>query len=251
MRIIVHSAMALFLLAPAGLRAETPRTPRLSTAALKLLTPAGYRVAVTAFSGLDEHGAPEFLVALADAEEDWPSRPVTLLLVRGDREAVVEDTVVLHNEPPAPGEPALAPNYCFGLSRENVGDGDLFLLKTRGAWGGSGAANYSDFFRPEKGKLRLVKSFLHGRMDNYYFTVFENAAYDAHVECARGEKHGRAYVYTCWLEVTKLRFNGTDLVPVGSERLLERKGNRYLSDSYWFISTRKELQKKAAPANGP
>jgi hypothetical protein len=250
MRVAVLLSATLALLVPVDLSAAKPPVPRPSATALKQLTPAGYRVAVALLCDADPGGVPEFLVALSDLDEESPSKTVTLLLVRGDHQPVVEDSVLLHSEPPHPGDRALAPNYCFGVSRQNVGAGDLFLVTSRGAWGGSGAINYFDFFRPENHKLRLVKSFQHPRMESYYFTVFENAAYDAEVQCVRGEKHGNAYVYTCWLQVTKFLFNGTDLLPVASERMREQKGNRFLKDQYWFISLKRALQNREVFASG-
>lgn len=250
MKTTAHLALALTVLTLAALTTATARTPHLSATAQRKLTPPGYRVAVALLADVDPQGVPRFLVALDDLDQASPEKVVMLLLVRGDREAVVEDSVALHTEPFRPDEPAWPPNYCFRLSKENVGDTDLFLLTTRSASGGSGAVNYNDFFTLEGHTLRLVKSFRHGRMDNYYFTVFQNAAYDADVKCVRGEKHGKAYVYTCWLQVTKFRFNGTDLVPVASERMREKKGNRFLEDDYRWISLKGALEAKEVFADG-
>ena len=92
-------------------------------------------------------------------------------------------------------------------------------------------------------KLERVKSFVHGRADLPYFTLYENAAYNAELACKRGAKHGKAYVYTCYLQVTKYVFDGEALRAVGSERMRERQGNRFLNERYVFISVRKALQK--------
>ena len=80
-------------------------------------------------------------------------------------------------------------------------------------------------------------------MEQTYFAVYKNAIYDAQCVCTRGEKHGNAYVYTCYLQVTKYAFDGQTIQPVGSERMREMRGNRFLQDKYWFISVLKALQK--------
>ena len=64
-------------------------------------------------------------------------------------------------------------------------------------------------------------------------------------------KHGKAYLYTCSLQVTKYGFNGEEIRAVGSERMREQTGNRFLSEKYWFISVLKALQKKEIFAQTP
>ena len=81
-------------------------------------------------------------------------------------------------------------------------------------------------------------------MTRPYFALYENAAYDADLHCSRGEKRGKAYVYTCYLEVTKYVFDGEAIRAVGSERMRQRQGNRFLDEKYWFISVLKALQRK-------
>ena len=69
---------------------------------------------------------------------------------------------------------------------------------------------------------------------------------------APGEKkHGNAYVYTCYLLVTKYAFDGQAIRPVASERMREQRGNRYLQDKYWFISVLNALQKNEIFAQAP
>jgi hypothetical protein len=51
--------------------------------------------------------------------------------------------------------------------------------------------------------------------------------------------------------VTKYTFDGEAIRPVGSERMREQKGNRFLQDKYWFISVLKALQKHEIFAPAP
>ena len=88
-------------------------------------------------------------------------------------------------------------------------------------------------------------------MEQTYFAVYKSAIYDAECVCTRGEKHGKAYAYTCYLQVTKYAFDGQAIRPVGSERMREQRGNRYLQDKYWFISVLKALQKNEIFTQSP
>lgn len=231
--------LLVFLTASAAAaRSDTP----LSAAALQPLIPDGYRLDRTLAVRPASHGRGEYLVALSDVDESDPAKPVMLLLVSTGAKTVIEDRMALHTEPR--GKPALveAPNYVGALSHQKIGDADLVLVATIGSWGGSGSLHYFDFFRPEGHKLHLVKSFSHGWMQVPYFAVYENAVYDAELGCRRGEKIGKAYVYTCWLDVTKFGFANGEMLPVSSKRMREHQGNRYLGDKYRFISVLKALR---------
>jgi hypothetical protein len=217
----------------------------LSAAALKGLTPEGYKVEKTIPCQPDEAVELEYLVALVDAEDrQIPARPVVLLLVALGKKVVVEDRVTLHDASNTGNFWDGPPNYLKGLSRESVGGGDLFLIRSVLSGGGSGSLHYFDFYRLEKKHLRLVTSFSHQRMQQTYFAVYRDAVYDAECICSRGQKHGDAYIYTCYLQVTKYTFDGQTLRPVGSERMREQRGNRYLQDKYWFISVLNALRNK-------
>jgi hypothetical protein len=216
----------------------------LSATALKELTPEGYKIEKTIACEPDQGAQQEHLVALADADDhQFATKPVMLLLVAAGKEVVVEDSVTLHNDANTGKFWDRQPNYFNGLTRENVGGSDLFLVRSVLSGGGSGSLHYFDFYTLDKKKLRLVKSFSHQRMEQTYFAVYKNAVYDAERVCARGEKHGNAYVYTCYLQVTKYVFDGQAIRPVGSERMREQRGNRYLQEKYWFISVLNALQK--------
>jgi hypothetical protein len=224
----------------------------LSAAALKELTPEGYRIEKTIACQPDQGAQQEYLVALADANDNQiPARPVMLFLVATGKKIVVEDRVTLHSDIDTGKFWDGPPNYFSGLTKEKVGDGDLFLIRSVLSGGGSGSLHYFDFYRPEKKKLHLVKSFSHQRMEQTYFAVYRNAVYDAERICTRGEKHGNAYVYTCYLQVTKYAFDGQTIRPVGSERMREQRGNRYLQDKFWFISVLKALRENEIFAQAP
>jgi hypothetical protein len=226
---------------PAGAATASTHRTALSAAALKELVPEGYKVEKTIACDPEQGARHEYLVALSEPEDvDIPERPVMLFLVAVGKKILVEDRVTLHNAGGA--DDFGPPNYFTGMTRENVGGVDLFLVHSALSAGGSGSTHYFDFYRPEKKKLRLVKSFSHSRMERTYFAVYKSAVYDADVHCSRGEKHGKAYVYTCYLQVTKYVFDGQAFHPGGSERLREQRGNQFLQDKYWFISVLKALQ---------
>jgi hypothetical protein len=88
-------------------------------------------------------------------------------------------------------------------------------------------------------------------MEVPYFAVYKDAMYDAECVCTRGEKHGKAFIYTCYLQVAKFAFDGEAIRPVGSERMREQKGNRFLVDKYRYISVLKALQKHEIFAPAP
>jgi hypothetical protein len=239
-RVLVLVSIVALTVSLAG--AATIQPVPLSPAALQALVPEGYRIVRTIACDPSSRGRAEYLVALSDVDESEPMRPVMLLLVAAGDKAIVEDSLLLHNESRGPREPSLAPNYLSDMARERVGEGDLLLVTTIGSWGGSGSIHYFDFFRPEKHKLRLVKGFSHGRMEVPYFALYGNAAYDAELICSRGEKRGKAYEYTCYLQVTKFVFANNQMLPVSSERMREQRGNRYLQDKFRFVSVLKALR---------
>jgi hypothetical protein len=244
---------AIFILPlPANAAAASTHRADPSAAALKELTPEGYKIEKTIACEPDQGAQHEHLVVLADADDHRiAAKPVMLLLVAAGKKIVVEDSVTLHNDANTGKFWDGPPNYFSGLTRENVGGGDLFLVRSVLSGGGSGSLHYFDFYRLEKKKLRLVKSFSHQRMEQTYLAVYKNAIYDAECVCTRGEKHGKAYVYTCYLQVTKYAFDGQAIRPVGSERMREQRGNRYLQDKYWFISVLKALQKNEIFTQAP
>ena len=240
---LLIAAISVLTLPANGAAASTHRAD-LSAAALKELTPEGYKIEKTIACEPGPGVQHEHLVALADADDHQiAAKPVMLLLVAAGKKILVEDSVILHNDANTGRFWDGQPNYFSGLTRENVGGGGLFLVRSVLSAGGSGSLHYFDFYRPEKKKLRLVKSFSHQRMEQTYFAVYKNAIYDAESVCTRGEKRGKAYVYTCYLQVTKYAFDGQAIRPVGSERMREQRGNRYLQDKYRFISVLKALQK--------
>lgn len=239
---LLISAIVFLPLQAIALAASTKQS-ELSTTVLKGLTPEGYKVEKAINCTLNKGTQHEYLIALSDVDSDAiPARPVMILLVAVGKKIAVEDRVILHNDASTGNFWDGPPNYSSGISREKVGRGDLFLVRSVLSGGGSGSLHYFDFYRPEGKKLRLVKSFSHGRMERTYFAVYRNAVYDAERVCTRGERRGRAYVYTCYLQVTKYTFDGQAIRPVGSERMREQHGNRFLEEKYWFMSVLKALR---------
>jgi hypothetical protein len=123
-----------------------------------------------------------------------------------------------------------------------VGTRKLILLRTTVFGGGSGSLQYFDFYDIQAGKLSLIKSFAHGRFESYYFALYQNNVYDAELVCQRGERQGKSFVYTCYLQVARYDLDGRTFVQTGTERMAERRGNRFLEDSYRFLSVEKALR---------
>lgn len=207
----------------AGGSATTLRAEQggLSPAALKRLTPEGYRVEKTIVYGANKAGEHDVVVALSGANDTQiEDLPVMLLLVAVGKKIVVKDRMIphqTHSDKFWDGPP----NYFDGMTKENVGGHDLILVSSTLSGLGSGSLHY------------------------------KNSIYDAEKVCTRGEKHGKAFVYTCYLQVTKYAFDGETIQPVATERMREQHGNRFLGDKYWFISVRKALQKNEVFAQTP
>ena len=219
------------------------RVRGLSAAAVQAMTPEGYKLAKhipwpTAGGDQDYRVA-----AFSDANEPEATKPVTVLLLGWNGQWVIHDTVLPHHDR-RPGAPDYeAPNYFTEMSRVQVDSRFLILLRTTVFGGGSGSLQYFDFYDVRSQKLVLVKSLSHGRMEGDYFALYKNAVFDADLVCRRGERHGRSFVYTCYLDVKKYAFDGSSITAIGSERLGERQGPWFLSDSYRFMNVEKALEK--------
>jgi hypothetical protein len=81
-------------------------------------------------------------------------------------------------------------------------------------------------------------------MERYYFALYKDTIFDADLVCRRGERHGRSFVYTCYLEVKKYAFDGGSITAIGSERFHERQGPWFLSDSYRFMNVKRALENR-------
>ena|ERR1051326_63459 len=124
------AAICILLLSANAAPASIHR-PDLSAAALKELTPEGYKIEKTIACELDQGAQHEHLVALADADDHQiAAKPVMLLLVAAGKKIVVEDSVTLHNDANTGKFWDGSPNYFSGLTRENVGGRDLFLVRS-------------------------------------------------------------------------------------------------------------------------
>lgn len=116
---------------PVDAGAASTQRVGLSAAALKALTPEGYKIEKTAACEPDPVAQHEYLIALADADNHQiPEKPVMLLLVAAGKKILVEDRVILHNDAKTGEFWDGPPNYLGGLTRENVGGDDLFLVRS-------------------------------------------------------------------------------------------------------------------------
>ena len=222
--------------------------PALPAAVLQTVTPAGYKVDAAIGLSKTGGGSRQYLLALSDQIADdsnsaeIPEKVPMVLLARMDKTLVVQDQVLLHSS--GEDDTGNTPNYFTKMSAEDVGAGKLYLLTSMQFGGGSGSEHFFDFYRVHNDKLQLMKSFSHGRMQRPYFAIYQNAIYDGKLHCERGEKHGKAYIYTCRIDVTKYVYDGAAVRAIGTQPMRIRQGNRYLSDSYWFVSVSKALRNK-------
>src|SRR5229473_6545145 len=80
---------------PANTAAASTHRADFSAAALKELTPEGYKIEKTIACEPDQGAQHEHLVALADADDNQiAAKPVMLLLVAAGKKILVEDSVI-------------------------------------------------------------------------------------------------------------------------------------------------------------
>jgi len=216
-------------------------------AALATVIPQGYQAAAVVPCELEAGGKGRFVAALVDeaAQADtngsapWPERNVRLLyLVWAKGRWTVLDSMDVSAK-----DPTLAPQFADAVSVVTVGTANLLFVRTAWSAGGSGSWHYFLFITAVDGHLRLVRRFEHERMQRGLLTLRDERLYDANVACSRGEKKGKAYVYSCYLDTREFTYDGEHLTEVRRERLEERSGNRFLDETYWNISLRSVLQK--------
>ncbi|HXA19753.1 MAG TPA: hypothetical protein VN380_22410 [Thermoanaerobaculia bacterium] len=141
------------------------------------------------------------------------------------------------------GTDSLIPQYLNGISVVPVGRGSLLYVYTNWSRGGSGSRHYYQFFTAVSGRLMLLKTFEHERMERGYLCLTGHRIYDATLVKRRGAKNGNAYLYACFLDVTELTYDGQRILAVRSERVEERIGNRFLEESYRNMSLRSILRR--------
>jgi len=241
-RIFMAAALAVpFLVADAGARPVRG----IAYTTISALAPEGYKP--------EKHipwkakSADIRIVAFSDAavpdndDETLPTKPVVLGLLVWKGKWTLQDKVLPHYNTGTVDEEW--PNYFNDLDQVEVGGHKLILLRTTVLGGGSGSGQYFDFYEIKGDKLSLIKSVAHGCFESYYFALHGKNVYDADLVCQRGKKHGKSFIYTCYLQVTRYGFNGRAFVKTGSERLQEKKGNWFLCDSYRFMSVKRALEK--------
>ncbi len=245
-------ALAVISIGPSAM-AAAPAVHGVSEATLGTFAPPGYEFLKHIPWSAGPNGEALRIVAFSDVvdSEDtasgWqaiPQQPVMFRLLRWRKEWSVLDTVLPHHQEPAKtGAFDWAPNYFADLDRVRVGDASLILARSVASAGGSGSLNYFDFSVVERDRLKLVKSFEHGRFERYYFAMQGDSVFDGELVCKRGERRKGSYVHTCYIQVTRYGFDGRSLVATGSERLGERRGNFALQDDYRFVSVGEALAK--------
>jgi hypothetical protein len=205
--------------------------------ALSKLLPPGYRTAAVLPCSLEADRKGRFVAALTDDDPDQPEKPVRLLYLAWNRGWTVLDSVEIA------GTESLTPQYLNGISVVPVGQGSLLYVYTNWSAGGSGSRHYNQFFTAVSGRLVLLKTFEHERMQRGYLCLSGHRIYDAKLVKRRGQKKGNAYIYACFLDVTEFTYDGQRILAVRSERVEERTGNRFLDESYWNISLRSILRR--------
>jgi hypothetical protein len=214
--------------------ANVPKPP--TDSELRLLVPAGFRLAMQLQYDFEGRGYPQFLLALADGNSEAPQKPIELLYVGWEGKWVIRDRRPIQSQGTGEYAKFWSPNYVNTLRLETIGHRQLVYVYSNSCWGGSGSNHLYSFYSVRDGRLTLLKQFEHERMMRFYFCLRNGAIYDAVLVKNRGAKHGNAYVYTCYLAVTKYSCDGNSIVMVGSEKLREMTGNRFLDEKYWNMS---------------
>jgi hypothetical protein len=233
-RILAIGLFAIFLCAAQGFTKDLPRY--LSDSELRLFIPDGYQSAKVLRYDLARKGYSQYLVALSDGNSADPQKPITLLYIDWDKKWYVKDKEVITNSD-------YMGNYYGDMRIETIGQTNLLYVYSYYSDGGSGSTHYYRFYSIEEGKLSLLKAFEHSRMERLYFCIWNNAIYDSELVKQRGEKKGNAFVYTCYLNVTKFTCDGKAIVALGAQRLREKQGNRFLDEQYWCMSVQNALKK--------
>ncbi len=234
--------LALAVLVAVASTVATPATADIISAdarsALTAILPPGYRTAAVIPSALGEHDKGHLVAVLVDTETDRPERVVRLLHLAWNGRWSVLDNVAI-----AGRDATLLPQYLSGVSVVKVGAQNLLYVYTTWSGGGSGGMHYFQFFKAVGTRLQLVRGFEHVRMEHGFFTLHNDRIYDADIVCTRGEKKGRGYVYACHLDAKEYSFDGEHLVETRRERMEERTGNRFLSETYRNLSLHAEIMR--------
>jgi hypothetical protein len=200
-------------------------------AALAKLLPPGYRTDAVFKSRLEGGDNGHFIAALVDTDSEQPRKSVRLLHLSWNGRWTILDSIELSGTASEP-----APQYLNGISMVKVGQGNLLYVYSNWSGGGSGSVHYYQFFTAHSGHLKLVRTFEHERMERGYLCLRNERIHDARAICDRGEKKAEAYAYACHLETTEFTYDKGRIVAIGGKRLAERKGNRFLGETYWNMS---------------
>lgn len=236
-RHLVTTILVVLAVSPPAATAQA--VSREAGAALAKILPEGYRTAAVIPYALGSGHTDRFVAALVDTDDDLPERVARLLYLSWNgRRWTVLDSIEI-----AGRDPELNPQYLSGISVVKVGSADLLYVYTTWSRGGSGSLHYFQFFKVVAGHLKLVRAFEHDRMERGFLCLRNNRIYDAAVACSRGEKRGRAYVYSCYLDTKEFTYDGRSVTTTRTERLEERTGNRFLDETYHNLSLRSILQR--------
>jgi hypothetical protein len=208
-----------------------------STKALGNIIPDGYKLAQTI--KIDNIGvsSPHYIIALSDTVDDMPLKPILLLHISWQNK-----WSLIENIPPTESKEEFGPNIVNSMKLETVGAQKLLYIYTITWGGGSGSEHYYSLYSIKEGVVRLLKTFEHERMERLYFCMYNNSIYDAKVVKVRGEKKGKAYIYTCYWNVTKYTCNEDSIIAVESDKCREMKGNRFLDEKYRCMSLLKAIK---------
>jgi hypothetical protein len=103
----------------------------LPASALREVTPPGYKVEKTIDCGPGQVDQHEYLVAVSDIDDSRiAAKPIVLLLIAAGKTIVVEDRVTPRNTANTGKFWDGPPNYFTGITRENMGGRDLFLVRS-------------------------------------------------------------------------------------------------------------------------
>lgn len=241
------SPILLFLfLAASTAHATIQSESKPSDSDLQKLLPDGYRVDKVLRCKVGEEGGLHFLAVLSDQNQTSPEKPIRLLYIDGKEKWFVIDSLQICGE-----DAQYPPNYVETMSIETVGDREVIFLYTMAWGGGSGSNHFYQFFTIANGRLQLLKAIEHERMLRFYFCLYNHRIFDMKLVKIRGEKRGKAFVYTCYLEATEYTYDGKNIVPLRTERFREKQGNRFLDEDYRCVSLRNAIIQKEVFSRQP
>jgi hypothetical protein len=205
--------------------------PKLTENDLKIFIPEDYELDKFIERDFNNKGYSQYILAMSETKinkdrYDINNRPVILFYLDWDGKWKVNDSIMPHvsyyTHKQGGANITGGPNYVKDLKIVKLGNREIIYFKSEAFAGGSGGTYFLDFYVVENRKLKLLKTFALWSQQPGYACFYNTAFYYAKDFNIRGEKKGKSYVYTCYLEVSKYSFDGNNITLVGTELMREK-----------------------------